>query len=161
MTPTIEQQTGWRRPHPATICPDSRMLLKVEEYSYDLEDEAFLAYFHDRTGYRIKDIPKYELTMWLLRADTAAAAEEFILHSPDFRLAAKPGETYASAERRILNSPAYFRGTGPDGAPVIVGDPAPPVPPGQRKSFLTYIRTTRGKLQDCWEVFKAVGRDAH
>ena len=47
---TIESQTGWKRPFPKTILQDVDVLLKIHEYSYDLNRVGFHGYFISRTG---------------------------------------------------------------------------------------------------------------
>lgn len=41
---TIQQQTGWNRPHPQTICQEMDALVSVTDYSFDLGDKGFFAY---------------------------------------------------------------------------------------------------------------------
>jgi hypothetical protein len=53
IAPTIEQQTGWRRPYPNMICDDGDALARVTQFSFDLDDFEFVAYFIRRTGYNI------------------------------------------------------------------------------------------------------------
>lgn len=52
---TIEEQTGWTRPHVAGICQDIEALLRVTEFDYDLTDLSFLVYFKERTGIQIDE----------------------------------------------------------------------------------------------------------
>ncbi|XHR27524.1 MAG: hypothetical protein ACFUZC_16460 [Chthoniobacteraceae bacterium] len=52
--PTVERQTGWHRPYRFTICQEIEVLLAIREFSYDLNDTAFLRYFESRTGRQIR-----------------------------------------------------------------------------------------------------------
>lgn len=79
---TIEQQTGWKRPHPEMICQDHEVLLRVHDYSYDLGNEDFTRYFISRTGIQIGKEEKPELARWLL---TSPKAERWLLESPDYK----------------------------------------------------------------------------
>jgi hypothetical protein len=47
-TPTIEQQTGWRRPHPQTLLQDMDTLLRVTHFEFDLDDPGFRFYCNQR-----------------------------------------------------------------------------------------------------------------
>jgi len=50
---SIEQQTGWKRPHPFMILQEPALLVKITKFNYDLEDMQFVRYFESRTGIRI------------------------------------------------------------------------------------------------------------
>jgi len=50
---TIHEQTGWQRPFPKMLCNRLDVLLKIDEYSYNLDDKRFIKYFEDRTGIQI------------------------------------------------------------------------------------------------------------
>jgi hypothetical protein len=45
---TILSQTGWKRPYPQMICQDKDILMKITEYDFDLNDEAFREYLEKR-----------------------------------------------------------------------------------------------------------------
>jgi len=45
---TIEDQTGWRRPHPCAICQDHNTLRSVFLYDYDLDVPEFVKYCYAR-----------------------------------------------------------------------------------------------------------------
>ena len=48
---SFEDQTGWQSPMPGkSICQDPKYLLRVKNFSYDLEDYEFIKYFTNRTG---------------------------------------------------------------------------------------------------------------
>lgn len=71
--PSVEQQTGWRRPHPKYLCQDFYLCLRIEQYDFDLSDEAFQRYAKRRgvlykagTGDR-----------WRITADHQATREDF------------------------------------------------------------------------------------
>ena len=79
---SIEQQTGWKRPVPTMICQDQEVLLSITEYSFDLGDSRFLAYFRSRTGLQVGKEDNPQLSMFLL---TAPDADRWLLESPDYR----------------------------------------------------------------------------
>jgi hypothetical protein len=45
---TIEEQTGWHRPYPESICQDIAYLEKVYEHDFDLNNADFRKYLQDR-----------------------------------------------------------------------------------------------------------------
>lgn len=45
---TVEQQTGWKRPHPKMICQEKDILIGITEYNFDLSDDGFLRYATSR-----------------------------------------------------------------------------------------------------------------
>lgn len=57
MARSIFEQTGWKRPHPQTICQEHEVLLKIREYDFDKTDRKFLDYVKSRTG--IVPFPRY------------------------------------------------------------------------------------------------------
>ena len=79
---TIEQQTNWKRPVPTMICQDHDVLMAITEYSFDMDDEAFMAYARSRTGIQFGKEDKAELARFLL---TDPDADRWLLESPDFR----------------------------------------------------------------------------
>ena len=80
---TIEKQTGWKRPHPEMICQDISILMKIDEYFFDLENEDFIKYFIKRTGIVITDssLQPWEKTKEDLNDPNH---ENFILKSESF-----------------------------------------------------------------------------
>ncbi len=121
MTPTIEQQTGWKRPSPKTRCQKPAILLKITTYSYNLDDRQFLLFFEKRTGIQLnkKDpqVSKWLFTKWLL---TDSNVEGWL---------------------RTSNEHVYS-----DGRRVPLGK--------QRELAVRNNRIMRGRLQDCWELYK-------
>ncbi len=79
---TIQQQTGWKRPCDTMICQDTKVLLKIREYSFDLSNEGFVRYFKGRTGISLGKEDKPELSLFLL---TSPEAEEWLLTSHDYK----------------------------------------------------------------------------
>lgn len=51
--PSIEQQTGWKRPYPQMICQDPEVRLAIREFDYDLNNPEFVKYYKSRTGVQI------------------------------------------------------------------------------------------------------------
>jgi hypothetical protein len=49
-SPSIEQQTGWKRPYPQTICQELDVLERVTQFDYDLGDVAFQRFIQSRCG---------------------------------------------------------------------------------------------------------------
>lgn len=47
---SIQDQTGWRRPHPEAVCQDHDVLLRITQYDYDLEAPGFHMYHRERRG---------------------------------------------------------------------------------------------------------------
>lgn len=52
---SIEQQTGWKRPYPHTLCQDYNVLLSIHDFDFDPDNDEFIRYFISRTGIAIKD----------------------------------------------------------------------------------------------------------
>lgn len=59
LVPSIEQQTGWRRPGAQAVCQDWVVLERVTQFSYELTD-AFMDYTRARMGIdlRLKEYPQ-------------------------------------------------------------------------------------------------------
>lgn len=78
------QQTGFRRGHPRAICQDQRMLLKVREFNFNLNDEKFIAYFEARTGVAISESPRTSYKVHIkCTADEWEDAKHDIMTSQD------------------------------------------------------------------------------
>jgi len=87
---TIEDQTGWQRPHSCAICQDHNTLKSVFLYDYDLSDPEFISYCtkrgimhhvpEDSAGlslvrdYYVDESDFYELTQKTYGVDSSTAA---------------------------------------------------------------------------------------
>lgn len=108
---TIEEQTGWRRPHSDALCQEPEVLLRISEYSFDLTDSDFRDYFASRTGQVIEASQFDFYQNW---------TQEQVMNRRNF--ATKKGSVNS------VNS--------------------------DRKQWWEIVRLTRGKLQDCWELYQ-------
>lgn len=48
--PSIEEQTGWRRPSPQAICQETTVLLAITAYDFESDNGPFADYALARTG---------------------------------------------------------------------------------------------------------------
>jgi len=90
MSSSIFEQTGWKRPYSRQICQEHDILLKITEYSYDLNNEEFVKYFISRTGILILKEDRPDISYFTL-AFPFEQVEEWLLYSPNYtRLDGQP-----------------------------------------------------------------------
>ncbi|GHS85570.1 hypothetical protein AGMMS49957_01900 [Synergistales bacterium] len=145
---TIEQQTGWKRTYPKMLTQDIDLLLKVTEYDYDLSDHDFVFYAISR-GYM----------------NGAGMPETF---DPDYQYQTTPhcnGDVRHQSKKPFNGDIGQLRrwvrepGRGfeefwasPDLRLTITGAA---ISDEDRRISWKNIQITRGRLQDCWEIYCA------
>ena len=128
MARSIFEQTGWKRPHAATLLMDTETLKLVTEYDYDLSDEQFEEYarrrgcmngaFREGSRHRM-----YVREHWLSEADFLADEDPDVTH-PE---------------------------------PSVYNDFSPPrYTEAERRGTWQVIALARAALQDCWEVYESL-----
>lgn len=124
-SPSIHEQTGWKRPGPHTLCQDFDLRIRIAETDFDLEDLDFQQYAKVRgilylAGAGIR---------WKIVADHSVTQDDFLTADRweplRWWIDAKTGEQTRPQTAEELNI-----------------------------SWLI-IRAAKGALQDCWEIYRA------
>ena len=146
---SIEQQTGWRRPHPQMILQDIDLLQKVTTFDYDLLDPDFVKYAHARgcmngAGVPEESDPDHEahcLRMQKLGRELGIKQEKpFNGDVGQWRRWVR--EHWRTFEEFMSSDDLKFTLEGKV------------LPAEHRRLTWKCIRIARGQLQDCWEIFR-------
>ena len=123
---SIEEQTGWHRPGAMAICQDIKTLEAVTEFDYDLSDRDFVRYYESRTGVQIS-LCDHERFCEL---DHAGSWKDMANGPLNWRvpLSELPRPRYLSNNEEVSDK--------------------------EFQSWMGVWRIQRGKLQDCWELYK-------
>ena len=80
--PSVAAQTGWHRGHPQQICQEPEVLVKIRAHSYDIDNQAFAAYFLSRYGVDLSHGSVQNFRH--LYTTPIEEAENWLLTSPDY-----------------------------------------------------------------------------
>jgi len=103
MARTIEEQTGWKRTYPTMICQDPAVLMKVSEYSFDLNNPEFREYYTKRTGQSF-DPDFFNQALDFYQNWT----EEEVMTRPDFTYVERQGSIRISSKRPVSEEDRIF-----------------------------------------------------
>lgn len=96
--PTVEHQTGYRRPHPKAICQDGDILRKVFLYDYDSSNKDFITYCATRGV--LNALPPINSPYWERYTDWDWSEADFLLDKSLWRDLA--GNQHDSERMRFL-----------------------------------------------------------
>lgn len=146
---SIEQQTGWRRPHPQMLLQNIDLLQKVTSFDYDLLDPDFVQYAHARgcmngAGAPEESDPDHDahgLRMQKLGQEFGIRQEN-PFNGDVGQLRRWVREPWRTFEEFMVSDDLKFTLGGKE------------LPAEHRRVTWKCIQIARGRLQDCWEIFQ-------
>lgn len=136
---TLMEQTGWKRPMPQSICQDSEVLLRITEYSYDIQNQGFIRYLADRTGILLD--PKHPEVQRRQKAGS--------LKTPPAPLSLHQ-QIALMSDAEYLTTDLLVRKYDPSGKEKPQAEWV--VIPREERNLRSH-RIFKGRLQDCWELY--------
>jgi hypothetical protein len=123
--PSIQHQTGWKRPYPRMLCQDLDVLLRITQYDFDLSDPEFHRYAEQRGVLYVAG--REGSPRWRFTGDFTQGRGQFLTDSC-FRFAQE--YPVGSGVRHMYT-------------------------PDEVAFHWKVMCIARAKLQDAWEIYKA------